>query len=58
MSGPAYLSDIEWDPENQVLLVANQDFANPGIEIYDTADRRVTTSPIPTGLPAWQILVP
>jgi WD40 repeat protein len=57
-SGPAYLSDIEWDPENQVLLVANQDFTNPGIEIYDTADRRVTTSPIPTGLPPWQIHVP
>lgn len=54
-SGPAFIPDIEYDASTDQLFVASQDFSNPGIRIFAADDSEVTSSPIDTGLPPFNI---
>lgn len=55
VTGSAFLPDIEYDPATDQLFLASQDFANPGIRVFAADDSEVTTAPIDTGLPPFNI---
>ncbi len=54
-TGSAYLPDLEYDPATDQIFLASQDFSNPGIRIFASDDTEVTSSPIGTGLPPFNI---
>ncbi len=54
-TGAAYLPDVEYDPSTDQIFLASQDFSNPGIRIFAADDSEVTTTPIDTGLPPFNI---
>ncbi len=56
LDSSAYLPDIEHDSETDQLFVASQDFARPGIRIFDRNDMEATPEPIGTGLPPFVVL--
>ncbi|MDG2307573.1 MAG: hypothetical protein P8R42_23550 [Candidatus Binatia bacterium] len=54
-TGAAYLPDVEYDLVTDQLFLASQDFTNPGIRVFAADDSEVTSSPIDTGLPPFNI---
>lgn len=54
-TGSAYLPDVEYDASTDRIFLASQDFADPGIRIFAADDAEVTSSPIDTGLPPFNI---
>ena len=54
-TGAAYLPDVEYDASTDRIFLASQDFANPGIRIFAADDAEVTSAPIDTGLPPFNI---
>jgi len=55
VTSSAFLPDIEYDPSTDQLFLASQDFARPGIRVFAADDTEVTSSPIDTGLPPFNI---
>ncbi len=54
-TGPSFLPDVEYDPSTDQLFLASQDFSTPGIRVFAADDSEVTSSPIDTGLPPFNI---
>lgn len=58
-SGPSFLPDIERDAARDRLYVASQDLLSPGILLFaGPGDESLTASPIDTGLPPFNIVIP
>lgn len=55
LTGSAFLPDVEYDPVTDRIFLASQDFANPGVHVFAADDSEVTTAPIDTGLPPFNI---
>jgi DNA-binding beta-propeller fold protein YncE len=54
----SFLPDVERDATRDRLYLASQDLASPGILVFEgTSDSSVTSAPIDTGLPPFNIVI-